>query len=251
MRIFHDSWLMFKRSMTAIIRTPEAMFMAIINPVVVMILFGAIFGNMVDMEGFSYISFIVPAIVLQGIAQGITSTAISLSNDMSKGIVDRFRSMPISKSSLLTGHAMTCIVMNLITTAVVIAVAIPVGFRPQASFLSWFAIGGIIILFTTAMTWLAVLAGVKAKAADAVTGYLFPLFILPFVSSGFAPVETMPAWMRWFATHQPMTHVIDALRGLMLDMPSGNAIPLALAWCVGITVAAFGFSVRAYKRKVS
>jgi len=251
MRVFYDSWLMFKRSMTAIARGPEGLFMAIINPVVVMVLFGAIFGNMVDIDGFSYVDFIVPAIVLQGIAQGITSTAISVSNDMSKGIVDRFRSMPISKAALLTGHAMSCLVMNLITTAVVIGVAIPIGFRPQAGILAWFAVAGLISLFIMALTWLAVLAGVKAKAADAVTGFLFPLFILPFVSSGFAPVETMPAWLRWFATHQPMTHVIDALRGLMLGTPSGNALPIALAWCVGITVVAFLAAVQMYKRKLA
>ena len=251
MRVFYDSWLMYKRSMTALLRGPEGMFMAIINPIVVMILFGAIFGNVVDLEGFSYIDFIVPAIVLQSIAQGITATAVSVSNDMSKGIVDRFSSMPISKAALLSGHAMACFTMNMITTAIVIGVAIPVGFRPQAGVLAWFAIAGILGLFTMAMTWLAVLAGVKAKGSEAVTGYLFPLFILPFVSSGFAPLETMPNWLRWFATHQPMTHVIDALRGLMLDMPSDNALPLALAWSAGITVIAFFFAVRAYKGRTS
>jgi len=242
---------MFKRSMTAIIRSPEGLFMAIVNPMVVMILFGAIFGNMVDIDGFNYVDFIVPAIILQGIAQGITSTAIGVSNDMSKGIIDRFRSMPISKAALLVGHAMSCLIMNLLTTALVIGIAIPVGFRPQANILGWLATAGVIALFTMALTWLAVLAGVKAKAADAVTGYLFPLFILPFVSSGFAPVETMPAWLRWFATHQPMTHVIDALRNLMLGAPADSSLPIAIAWCAGITVVACIAAVQVYKRKLS
>jgi len=242
---------MFKRSMTSIVRSPEGLFMAIVNPVVVMVLFGAIFGNMVDIDGFSYVDFIVPAIVLQGIAQGITATAICVSNDMSKGIVDRFRSMPISKAALLTGHAMSGVAMNLITTAVVIGVAIPVGFRPQASILGWFAAAGVITLFTMALIWLAVLAGVKAKAADAVTGFLFPLFILPFVSSGFAPVETMPTWLRWFATHQPMTHVIDALRNLMMGAPADRSLTLAIAWFAGITVIACIAAVQGYKRKLS
>jgi len=251
MRFFGDSWIMFKRSMTAMARSPEGMFMAIINPVVVMVLFGAIFGNMVDIDGFSYVDFIVPAIILQGIAQGITSTAICVSNDMSRGIIDRFRSMPINKAALLAGHAMSGIIMNLITTAVVIGVAIPIGFRPQASILGWLAVAGIMTLFTTALIWVAVLAGVKAKASEAVTGFLFPLFILPFVSSGFAPVETMPAWLRWFATHQPMTQFIDALRNLMLGLPADNSLPIALAWGAGITVVAFIGAVQVYKRKLS
>lgn len=248
--MLYDTWIMFKRCMTALVRNPEGMFMAIVNPAIVMILFGAIFGNMVDIEGFSYVDFIVPAIILQGIAQGVSSTGIAVANDMSKGTVDRFSSMPISRAALLTGHAMSCVLMNLITTVVVIAIAIPVGFRPQASIGAWFAIVGIISLFTMALTWVAVLAGVKAKAAEAVSGLIFPLFILPFVSSGFAPVDTMPTWLRIFATHQPMTHVIDALRELMLGVPSTNALPLALAWFAGITAIAFIAAVQTYKKRV-
>ena len=249
--MIYESWIMFKRSMTTLLRNPEGMFMAIVNPVVVMILMGAIFGNMVDIEGFNYVDFIVPAVILQGIAQGITSTAVAVNNDINKGIVDRFGSMPISKAAHLIGHALSCVVMNMLTTVVVIGVAIPVGFRPQAGVLAWVGIAGIIALFVTALTWLAVLAGVKAPAADAVTGFLFPLFILPFVSSGFGPVDHMPTWLRVIATHQPMTHVIDAMRELMLGAPMSNAIYWAVGWCVGITAVAFFGAVHLYKKKVN
>ena len=247
--MLYDSWIMFKRCMTAIVRSPEGLFMAIVNPAVVMILFGSIFGNMVDIDGFSYVDFIVPAIILQGIAQGITSPAVSVATDMSKGIVDRFSSMPISRAALLTGHALSCLIMNLLTTTVVIAIAIPVGFRPQASIGTWFIISGVITLFTLALTWIAVFAGVKAKDPSGVTGILFPLFILPFVSSGFAPVETMPTWLRWIATHQPMTHVIDALRELMMGMPTTNALVLSIIWFTAIAILAFAASIRAYKNR--
>jgi ABC-2 type transport system permease protein len=147
--------------------------------------------------------------------------------------------MGIAKSALLTGHVASGVVRNIITTAVVIGVAFIVGFRPQAGFLAWLAIIGIIIFVMVALTWIAVLAGVKAKAPENTTSGLFLLFILPFLSSGFTPTENLPSWLQWFAQHQPMTPIIDALRGLMLDMPTGNAIPIALAWCAGITIVSF------------
>lgn len=252
MRVFSDTWVMFKRSMiTSMLRNQEAMIMAVVNPTLVMFLFGAIFGGLVDMGDFNYIDFIVPGIILQSIAQGIVATAVTVNNDMTRGIIDRFRSMPITKSAVLTGHVLSSSVRNSVTTAVVIGVAIGVGFRPQAGFLDWIVISAIILLFMLAVTWLAVLAGVAAKAADSAASSLFLLFILPFLSSGFAPIETLPRWLRFVAQHQPMTPIIDALRGLMLGIPSGNALPLALAWSIGTIVVAFIIAVQVYKRKLA
>ena len=252
MRVFQDSMTMFKRCMMTSLRNPETIGMAIIAPAIVMWIFATVFGGTVDVGAdFNFIDFIVPGILLQTVAQAIQTTAISVNNDIQRGVVDRFRSMPIAKSALLTGHVTAGVVRNILTTAVVIGVAFAVGFRPQASFLDWLAIAGIIILFMVALTWVAVFAGVKAKAPENTTGSLFLLFILPFLSSGFTPTENLPSWLQWFAQHQPMTPVIDALRGLMMNTPTDGAIPIALAWSAGITIVAALGSVHLYKRKMS
>jgi len=249
--VFIDSWVMFRRCLTASLRNPEAFGSAIIVPAGVMLLFGLIFGNVMDVGSYNVIDFIVPGIILQTVAQGATSTAISVNNDMMKGIIDRFRSMPISKSAVLTGHALAALVRSMITTAVAIGVAFAIGFRPQAGFLDWLVIAGILILFMLAITWIAVISGLTATAPESAGTKIFLLFFLPYISSGFAPIETLPAGIQWFAQHQPMTPIIDSLRALMLGMPTGNALPLALLWSLGIIMITFAIAVQIYKRKLS
>jgi len=243
---------MFKRSMKISLRNPDAFGQAIIVPAFLMWMFATVFSASMDVGyGINYIDFIVPAVILQTVSQAVAHTAIWVNTDIGRGIVDRFRSMPISKSALLSGHVLASVVRNLMSTAIVIGVAFAVGFRPQASLTEWLVAIGIIVLVMFALTWIAVIAGVRAKAPENTTGYLFILFLLPFISSGFAPTESLPSWLRWFAENQPMTPIIDSLRGLWMGIPTDGAIPLALLWAGGITIVAAVLSVHLYKRKLS
>ena len=251
--LLSDSWAMSIRSLKTTFRSPEAFATAIIVPAIVMWLFGFVFSNIMSFGDVSVINFIVPGLILQTVGQSSVSTGISINNDMTKGIMDRFRSMPISKSAVLTGHVVSSVVRNFITVGVTMGVALLIGFRPQASFLQWVAIAGILLLYMLALTWISVIGGLTASNAESVQGKLFLLFVLPYLSTGFVPVEAIDArWLRWFVANQPMTPIINSLRGLMLDVPiEGNALALAVAWSVGFIVVAFAVAVQLYKRRVS
>jgi len=246
-----DSYIMFKRNLTKTMRSPEAMSMALIVPIFMMILFGLVFGGIAEIEGFSYINFIVPGIILQCICNSSIATSISVHNDMSKGIIDRFRSMRISKSAFISGHVWVSVLRSVVITAVVFGAAFVIGFRPTAGVLDWLIVTGILFLFIVAITWVTVIIGLIVGDAEAASGASFLMVIFTFVSSGFAPVETMPTALRIFAEHQPMTAVIDAVRGLVMGAPVVNEILIALTWCVGITVVAFLLALRIYKNKLT
>ncbi|MCL2812653.1 MAG: ABC transporter permease [Clostridia bacterium] len=249
-RLFYDAKVMFKRCMKIALRNPEALVQATLTPIFLMLLFGAVFGNITDVGDYSYVDFIIPGIILQAVAQATSYTAINVNTDMMKGIVDRFRSMPLAKSALLIGHAGASIMRNVMTTAVIIGTAFVVGFTPKGGLVDWLIASGVLLLSVTAITCFAVFCGLKAKTPESASGLMFPLFILPFVSSGFAPTETMHVAIRWFAEHQPMTPVINVVRSLMLGHPAGNDLWVALAWAVGISVLAFALAVRRYMRKM-
>jgi len=248
--LLKDSWIMVKRCLLISSRNIEAMAMAVIQPFLMMFLFSAVFGGIADMGSINYIDFIVSGIILQSVAQGTQFTSISVSTDMTKGIIDRFRSMPVSNAAVLIGHAAASIIKNSVTAAIILGTALLVGFRPQGSFVDWLIVIGIFVLFIVAITWISILVGLLASAPESTIGYMFPFFILPFLSSGFAPTESLPRALRWFAQNQPMTPIIDSTRALMLGWPTGNSIWLAVAWCVGITIAAFVAAVQVYKRKM-
>jgi ABC-2 type transport system permease protein len=215
-----------------------------------MFLFGTVFGNIVDVGAdFNYINFIIPGIILQSVAQAASYSALNVNTDMTKGVIDRFRSMPISKSAVLIGHTGAGVVRNTITTSVIIGTAFILGFRPQGGFVNWLIVVGFLLLIIVAMSLIAVLCGLLSKTPEGSTGLMFPLFILPFMSSGFAPTETMPSGIKWFAEVQPMSPIIDTIRAFMLDLPVNNSLWIALAWCVGIIVAAFVAAMQVYKRK--
>lgn len=249
--VFFDSWVMFKRCLLISLRNPETMIMAIIIPIFMMLLFGGIFGNITDVGEYNYIDFIVPGIILLCVAQGSQFTAINICTDMTKGVIDRFRSMPISKSAVLMGHAEASIVRNIIATFVTIGTAVIIGFRPLGSFMDWLIIASILLLFIVAISWIAVLIGLISKTPESSTGLMFLLFILPYVSSGFAPTNTMHSSIRWFAQNQPMTPIVDSIRALMLDMPTDGSLSLALGWCVGIAIVSFILATQVYKRKTT
>jgi len=252
-KLISDSWAMSMRCLRTMFRSPDAFASAVIVPALVMWLFGVVFSNIMDFGDYSVINFIVPGLLLQTMGQSSISTGISINNDMTRGIIDRFRSMPISKSAVLTGHVIASVIRNIIVVAITIGVALLIGFRPQAGFADWFAIAGLLLLVMFALTWISVIGGLTASNAESVQGKLFLMFVLPYLSTGFVPVEAIDArWLRWFVMHQPMSHIIDSLRGLMLGTPvDGRVMMLALVWCAGIIVVAFTFAVQIYKRKLS
>jgi len=251
LRIFSDSWAMFMRSLTTTFRSPDAFGGAIIVPAFLMWLFGSVFGSIMDFGEMNAINFIVPGIIMQTVSNGVSATAVGVNNDMSKGIIDRFRSMPIAQSAILTGHVMASIVRNIITTVIIIGVAVAMGFRPQAGFFDWILITVVLILFMLAITWIGVVGGLIAKTPESTTTILFVLFLLPFLSTGFVPAEALSGGLRWFVANQPMTPIIETIRSLMLGVPiPENALMLALIWSIVFTILAFSLAVQVYKRKL-
>ena len=251
-RALTDTKIMFNRNLVKTMRSPEAMTMALVVPIVMMLLFGFVFGGVAgDVDGFSYINFIIPGIILQCVCNMSSATSFAVHSDMTKGIFDRFRSMRISKVAFLSGHALLSILRSFIITAIIIGASFIVGFRPVAGFVDWLIVVGIMTLFITCITWITVIFGLISKDGESLNGINFLLVIISFLSSGFTPVESLPWALRIFATHQPMTHVIDATRALLLGWPAGNSIWLALAWCIGIAVVCCLIAVRIYRKKLT
>ncbi len=248
--IVSDAWVMFRRCLTISLRNPETLLTATIIPFFLMFLFGTVFGGISDVGDFNYIDYIVPGILLQSIGQASQFSAMNVTVDMTKGIIDRFRCMSISKSAVLLGHTGAGMIRGIISNVVIILTALILGFRPQAGVIDWLLVVLLLLLINITVSLIAVLCGMIAKSAEGAGGLLMPLFILPFISSGFAPVDSMPGGLRWFAAVQPMTPMIDSLRTLMLDLPPGNSIWLALVWCAGLSIVSFTVSMRIYNRKL-
>ena len=246
-----DSYIMFKRSLIKMKRSPEAMIMAIIVPVFMMILFGYVFGGIADVGNINYINFVVPGIIIQCVANASQATSYGVHSDLSKGIIDRFRSMPISKSAVISGHVWVSVIRSILITSITMGAAFIMGFRPVAGFVDWLVIAGILVLFIIAITWVAVIIGLVAKDVESISGGIFLLTILVFLSSAFAPTESLPTVLRIFAQIQPMTPVIDATRFLMLGLPTNGELLAALIWCLGIIVIGFILSVHIYKGKLT
>jgi len=246
--------VLFGRSMRHILRSPDTIITVAIVPIMMMLLFVYVFGGAIKMsmdDNLNYVNYLLPGILLMAIASGIAYTALRLFMDIQGGLFARFSSMPIKRSSMLWGHVLTSLVSNAITVAVIILIALIIGFRPSAGILSWLAVTGILALFTLAMTWVAVLPGLTAKSMEGATAFSYPLIFLPFISSAFAPTETMPPVVRAFAENQPVTSIVNAVRSLLNSEPVGNEIWVALAWCAGIMLVAYIFAMRAYKRKAA
>ena len=246
---FFDAWIMFKRCLIISLRNPESLLTATLIPFCLILLFGTVFGSISDVGNYNYIDFIVPGIILQSIAQGSQYSAMNVATDMANGIIDRFRCMSISKSAVLIGHTGAGVIRGIISNAVIIMSAPLLGFRPQAGIVDWLLIISFLVLINTTFTLIAVLCGTISKTVVGASGLLFPLFILPFMSSGFAPVDTMPSAIGWFAEMQPMTPMIDSLRALTLGLPLGNSLWLALTWCMALSIVSFTVSMRIYNRK--
>jgi ABC-2 type transport system permease protein len=229
-------------------RSPDTIITVAIMPIAFMLLFVYVFGGAIDAGTDNYVNYLLPGILLIAIASGISYTAVRVFSDTQKGIVARFHSMPVARSSVLWGHVLTSLVSNAISLAIIILVALVMGFRSSASLADWLAAAGILALLTLALTWLAVIPGLTAKTIDGAAAFSYPLIFLPFISSAFVPTETMPTPVRVFAENQPVTAIVETIRSLLNGQPVGTAIWSALAWCVGITIIAYYFAMRAYQR---
>lgn len=236
------------RSIRLSLRNVEALIMAIALPIMLMLLFTYVFGGALDPGG-NYVNYVVPGIILLCAGFGSSITAVDVAQDMTNGIIDRFRTMPIRSISVITGHVAASLVRNLIATAVVIGVAFLVGFRPSASFSEWLMAFGVIVLFILAFTWLYAAIGLVASSPSAASAYGFALLFLPYLSSAFVPTDTMPDWLQGIANRQPITPVIETIRGLLTGTPIRENAWWAAGWCAFILLASVVWAMRAFSRK--
>ncbi|MFA6638280.1 MAG: ABC transporter permease [Bacteroidales bacterium] len=247
---FRDMGVMLGRSMRHILRSMDTIITVTIMPIVFMLLFVYVFGGAIQTSTDNYVNYLLPGILLIAIATGISYTAYRLFIDMRRGILERFHSMPIARSTVLWGHVLTSLVSNAISVIIIILVAVIIGFRSSAGILSWLSVACILSLFTLALTWIAVIAGLSAKSVDGASAFSYPIIFLPFISSAFVPTESMPGPVRIFAENQPVTSIVETIRALLSNQPAGNDIWIALAWCVGIMIVAYIFAMRVYKKRV-
>jgi ABC-2 type transport system permease protein len=239
---------MVGRSVRVSSRQVDAMLTSLMLPIMLMLMFVYLFGGSID-TGTKYVTYVVPGVILLCAGFGAASTAVSVSQDLKNGIVDRFRSMDIGGAALLAGHVAASVARNLASTVLVLGVAFLIGFRPRATPLDWLAAAGVLLLFILAISWLSAAVGLLARTPEAAAGFTFFVMFLPYPSSAFVPIDTMPSWIHGFANHQPCTPVIETLRGLLLDAPVASAPWQAVAWCGGIMLASVAVSGVLFRRR--
>ena len=245
-----ETTILLGRSLRRVLRSPDTIITTALTPIAMLLLFVYVFGPAIRTEG-RYVDYLLPGILLITVASGVAYTSLRLFTDVSGGLVDRFQSMPIARSAVLWSHVLTSVVANLASLAVVVLVAVAIGFRSSASPLAWLGALGIVVLFTLALTWLAVIAGLAATTPDGAGAFAYPLLLLPFVSSAFVPTAGMRGPVRWFAEHQPVTSIVDALRALCAARAPGGDLWVALGWCAALLVAGWALAVRLYARKLA
>jgi ABC-2 type transport system permease protein len=255
-----DSVTMLRRNLRRLLRYPSMTLLLVGMPVVFLLLFVYVFGGQLGAglpRGLAgghtgragYLNYLAPGILLMTVAAAVQGTAIVVALDMTSGIIDRFRTMAIARASVLTGHVLASLIQTLAGSAVVLGVAIALGFRPSASPTGWLAAAGVLALFALALIWLATALGLAAKSVETASNTPMFLTLLPFLGSGFVPAATMPPGLRQFATYQPFTPVAETLRGLLTGTPiGGNAIG-AIAWSAGIAVVSYLWARRLYDRR--
>src|SRR5499427_7004858 len=236
---FGDAAVLTGRSLRHITRSADTIITTTIMPIAFMLLFVYVFGGAIKSGSTSYVTYLLPGILLITVASGISYTAFRLFLDMKSGIFERFQSMPIARSSVLWAHVMTSLVANLASVAVVVLVALLMGFRSGAGVLAWLAVAGILILFTLALTWIAIIPGLTAKSIDGASAFAYPLIFLPLISSAFVPTASMPGPVRAFAENQPVTSIVNTIRDLFTQQPVSTDIWTGLAWCLGILAVAY------------
>jgi ABC-2 type transport system permease protein len=246
-----DTAVLTARSLKHVTRSADTIVTTAIIPIALMLLFVYVFGGAIRSGSASYVTYLLPGILLITIASGISYTAYRLFTDMQSGIFERFQSMPIARSGVIWAHVLTSLIANLISLVIVVAIALLMGFRSGAGAGAWLAVAGILILFTLTLTWLAVIPGLTASTMAGASAFAYPLMFLPFISSAFVPTDTMPGPVRWFAEHQPVTSIVNSIRDLFAGQPVGNNVTVALAWCIGILIVSYVFSMVIYRRKIS
>lgn len=251
----NDSLIMIRRSTTHIVRHTDQLLGTFFQPIMFLVLFSAVFGGAISLAlppGVSYLSFLMAGIIVQTVAFGSTTTAVAITNDLQRGIVDRFRSLPMSNLAVLNGHVVSDLFRNTISTVVMLVAGLALGFRSSASFMDWLAIAGILIIFTLAFSWLMAIMGVLAKSIEGVQWLSFVIiFPLTFASSAFVPTGGMNQYLKAFAENQPISQVIEAVRALMLGTPIGNHGWLAIFWSIVIMLVAIPTATYLFKRKTA
>ncbi len=247
-----DTWVLIQRSLKHITQNPDQLLGLTIQPIMFMLLFRYVFGGAINTNGSSYVNFLVAGILIQMASFGALTTSLSVATDVRRGIVDRLKSLPIVSFALVTGHVVGDLFRNAISATVMILIALLVGFRPTATFTEWLLIVGILLLFTFAMSWIAAIMGLLAKSVEAVQwmGFII-VFPLTFASAAFVPTATMPTGLRIFAENQPVTHVIEAIRALMVGTPMGNHGVAAFIWCSAIILIAVPIAAILFRRRVN
>jgi ABC-2 type transport system permease protein len=248
---FSDTAALTGRTLRHVTRSPDTIITTAVMPIAIMLIFVYVFGGAIDTGPVRYVDYMLPGILLITIASGIAYTAFRLFMDMKRGIFERFQSMPIARSGVLWAHVLTSLVANVISLVVVVGVALLMGFRSSAGVAAWLGVAGILLLFTLALTWIAVIPGLTADTMEGASVFSYPLMFLPFLSSAFVPTATMPGPVRWFAENQPVTSIVNTIRGLFAGQPVGGDVWIALGWCVGILVAAYGVAMVVYRRKIA
>jgi ABC-2 type transport system permease protein len=248
---FGDTAVLAGRTLRHVTRSMDTIITTVITPVAMMLMFVYVFGGAIDTGSDAYVNYLLPGILLVTIASGIAYTALRLFTDMKTGIFERFQSMPIARAGVLWAHVLTSLVANLIALVLVVGVAMLIGFRSTAGLPAWLAVAGILLLFTLALTWLAVIPGLSASSVEGASAFSYPLIFLPFISSAFVPTGTMPGPVRWFADNQPVTSIVNTIRGLLAKQPVGDDVWVAIGWCAGILVVAYAFAMAAYRRRIA
>ncbi|ALX66385.1 ABC transporter permease [Microbacterium sp. XT11] len=236
------------RSLRHSLRDGESLVMAIMLPVMLMLMFTWVFGGAIDPSG-AYVDYVVPGIILTCAGFGASSTAVYVAGDMRSGIIDRFRTMPLRAGAVLTGHVIASVLRNLVATAIVIGVGVLVGFRPTASFIEWVALAALITLYILALTYLFAAIGLAAASPEGANGYGFILLFLPYLSSAFVPVASMPEWLQPVAANQPITPIVETIRGLLMDTPLHAEPWWAIGWCLAILAVAVVWGSWLFRRK--
>ena len=248
---FGDTANLLGRSMRHIFRSVDTIITTAVTPIAMMLLFVFVFGGAIRTGTDSYVNYLMPGIMLIAIASGIAYTSFRLFTDLQSGLFERFHSMPIARSSVLWAHVLTSLIANGLSVVIIVLVGLLIGFRTSAGPLAWLAVAGILMLFTLALTWVAVIAGLSAKTVDGAAAFSFPLIFLPFISSAFVPTDTMPGPVRFFAENQPVTSIVNTIQDLFAVRPVGGDIWVALAWCLGILAVGYVFAMAGYRRRIS
>ncbi|AOS62950.1 ABC transporter permease [Actinoalloteichus hymeniacidonis] len=245
-----DSLIMIGRKLRHVRRTPDELIVSLLLPIIMMLLFVFVFGGAIEV-GREYVDYVVPGVIILAAGFSASSTGTGLTGDLVTGVVDRFRTMPITRSSVLTGHVVSSLLTNLVSTGLVVGVALLIGFRPQADVLGWIAAVGVIALYILMICWLSMIFGLLAKTVQGASQFSFAILFLPYLSSGFVPTDSMPSFLRVIAENQPATPVIEAVRALTLGLPVGDNALLAVVWCLGIGLVAFGIATTLFVRRTA